>query len=345
MSHYRRSGVDIPTKERAVLKLAERICPTWAARNVLLDLGYFANVVNVNGTGIAMTSDGVGSKVLVAQALNKYDTIGVDCVAMNVNDLLCVGATPISMTDYIAVERLDAEMIDALSLGLVEGARQANIAIIGGEISQIPDVIRGGRIGAGFDVVGTAIGVVDLGRIIIGDHIENNDVVIGIESNGIHSNGLSLARKVLLREGVLDRFFLEQLILPTHIYVQEVLEIIEKVPSIKALIHITGGGLRNLLRVKSMSSYVINNLPEPPEIFQDIQRIGHVPVCEMFNVFNMGIGFCIVADASDADDILSTVESHGKLGYVIGYTVNDGRSRVDISEYDTISDGREFKKK
>ena len=159
-----------------------------------LPIGYFANVVDIGGIGLAMCTDGVGSKAIVAQMMGKYDTIGIDCVAMNVNDLLCVGARPVSMVDYIAVERADAAVLDGIAVGLAEGARQAGISISGGEIAQLRDVVRG------FDLVGTAVGTVPLDRIIVGRDIAPGDRVIGIASSGIHSNGFSLARRVFFEQ-------------------------------------------------------------------------------------------------------------------------------------------------
>src|SRR5437764_11426008 len=240
---YKAAGVDVAEADVGLRRIVERITANWPKSGfgaVQLPIGYFANVVDIGGIGLALCTDGVGSKALVAQMMKKYDTIGIDCVAMNVNDLLCVGARPVSMVDYIAIERAEAAMLDGIAIGLAEGARQAGVSISGGEISQLPDMVRG------FDLVGTAIGTVPLDRIIVGRDLQPGDVVIGIASNGIHSNGFTLARKALFERGGLSvdskiaglgHSLGEELLRPTFIYVPEILEIIERIPSVKALIH------------------------------------------------------------------------------------------------------------
>src|SRR6201988_1493519 len=171
---YKAAGVDTAAAQSGLHKIIERIKQTWPAAGALgavkLDIGYFANVIDVGGIGLAICTDGVGAKTIIAQMTGRYDTIGIDCVAMNVNDVICVGARPISMVDYIAVENADAEMLGAIAIGLAAGAKQAGISISGGEISQLKDVIRG------FDLIGMAIGVVPLDRIIIGPHLVAGDV-------------------------------------------------------------------------------------------------------------------------------------------------------------------------
>jgi phosphoribosylformylglycinamidine cyclo-ligase len=297
---YKEAGVDIAEADAGLRNIVSRITATWPKSGlgaVQLPIGYFANVIDVGGIGLGICTDGVGSKAIVAQLMNKYDTIGIDCVAMNVNDLLCVGARPLSMVDYIAIEQADAAMLDGIAVGLAEGARQAGISISGGEISQLRDVVRG------FDLVGMAVGTVALDRIIVGRDIEPGDRVIGIASNGIHSNGLSLARRAFFDEAgvTVDHVFPElgcplgeELLRPTFIYVPEILEIIERVPSVKALIHITGDGLLNLPRVEAQVGFVIDALPPPPPIFGLIEEHAGVARAEMFEVYNMGIGFCVV---------------------------------------------------
>src|SRR5215472_15862700 len=187
---YKTAGVDIKAAQSGLDKIIDHIKSTWPAPGdlgaVKLDIGYFANVIDVGGIGLAICTDGVGSKSIIAQMMNRYDTIGIDCVAMNVNDAICVGARPISMVDYIAIEKADVEILGAIAIGLTEGAKQAGISISGGEISQLKEVIRG------FDLIGMAVGIVPLDRIIIGRDLVPGDVVIGLESSGIHSNGLTL---------------------------------------------------------------------------------------------------------------------------------------------------------
>ncbi|HUC09367.1 MAG TPA: phosphoribosylformylglycinamidine cyclo-ligase, partial [Stellaceae bacterium] len=299
-NQHKAAGVDIAEADAGLNNIISRIVGTWPKSGfgaVQLPIGYFANVVDVGGIGIAIGTDGVGSKAMIADMMRKYDTIGIDCIAMNVNDLLCVGAKPVSLVDYIAVEQADAVMLDGIAIGLAEGARQSNISITGGEISQLRDVVRG------FDLVGTAIGTVALDRIIIGRDLKPGDVVIGIASSGIHSNGMTLTRRVFFDQvgAKIDTHFPElgctlgeELLRPTLIYVPEILEVLDKIPSVKAMIHITGDGLLNLPRVDAEIGFVLDDLPPPPPLFGLIEKLGGVSRAEMFEVYNMGIGFCLV---------------------------------------------------
>lgn len=325
---YRAAGVDAAGEGAALDRLAARIRRTFEHGGapgrpgaVHLDLGYFANVVEIAPQlGIAVSTDGVGTKLLVAQMLGKYDTVGIDCIAMNVNDILCVGARPLALLDYIAVERADPGMLDAIAAGLERGAAEAAISIPGGELAQVAELIRGARPDAGFDLVGTAVGLVALDRIIVGDGLRDGDVVIGLASSGIHSNGLSLARKALFdaaghapgdRIDELGRSVGLELLEPTRIYVRPILALLAAVHRVRALAHITGDGLLNLLRVKSEVGFEIDALPEPPPIFRLIQAAGEVETAEMYRVFNMGIGFCAVVPADDADRALEALAGAG----------------------------------
>jgi phosphoribosylformylglycinamidine cyclo-ligase len=353
---YQAAGVNTDQEDEALKRLVKHIRPTWPTHGigrVALDIGYFANVLDLGGMGLAITTDGVGTKVMIAQLMNSYNTIGIDCVAMNVNDLLCVGATPISMVDYLAIETLNPDMIEAIAEGLARGAQEANISISGGEMAQLRDIIKGQKEGLGFDLAGMAIGTVALDKIIIGQDIEDNDVVIGIESNGIHSNGLSLARQVLLGKGesALTNVFPdlgcslgEELLKPTHIYVKEVLEILAQNIPVKALIHITSDGFLNLTRVRSNASYVIDKLPSPPAIFSLIRNLGNIEPEEMFSVYNMGIGFCIVVPERAADDVHSIIQAHHKQAHKIGYAKADGQGNVEIPSVGLIGTGKRFHK-
>jgi len=343
---YQASGVNTDEAELGLKNITSRIENTWTRSGigeVKLDIGYFANVVNIGGRGIAITTDGVGSKSIIASMLGKYDTIGIDCVAMNVNDLICVGATPVSMVDYIAVEQVNADILDQISIGLCEGARQSNISISGGETSQLPDIING------FDLSGTAVGYVNLKKILVGKNINEGDIVIGIESNGIHSNGLSLARHALFNKVTIDHKFDElnnslgeELLRPTHIYVKEALSLLKRVKSIKSFAHITSDGLLNLTRVKSNVGFILDNLPIIPAIFSIIQGLGNVEYFEMFSVFNMGIGFCVVVDPSDVNKTIEVIQYFGKRAYEIGYAINDLDKIVTIPKYNLISRGKHF---
>src|SRR5438874_2529299 len=220
---YKETGVDTAGADAGLGRLIARITATWPAAGlgrVLLPIGYFANVIEFDGTGLAMCTDGVGSKTVVAEMLRKYDTIGIDCVAMNVNDMICVGATPVSLVDYIAVEKTDAAMLDAVAEGLCKGAELAQISISGGETAQLKDVVKH------FDLVGMAVGKVELDKVIDGRAVREGDAVLGVKSSGIHSNGLSLARKAFFADhhyGISHKFeelavtLGEELLRPTDI--------------------------------------------------------------------------------------------------------------------------------
>jgi phosphoribosylformylglycinamidine cyclo-ligase len=346
---YTRAGVDTEEADAGIRRLTNRIVDTWPAPHengaVKLDIGYFANVVDIGGQGIAISTDGIGSKAMIATMLGKYDTVGIDCVAMNVNDVICVGATPISMVDYIAIEKVEARILDEISVGLCAGAKLARISISGGETAQLKDMVKG------FDLAGTAIGHVALDRILVGQNIRAGDVLIGVESSGVHSNGLSLARHVFFEKNNyrLSHRFDElgvdlgtELLRPTHIYVQEAMELLAQVPSVKAFVHITGDGFLNLTRVKAEVSFVIDALPQPPPIFSIIQRLGEVDEAEMYFVFNMGIGFCAIVAPADADKALSILSSKGKRAHRIGHAVADPARTVTLVKQRLVGRNKKF---
>lgn len=346
---YKAAGVDTDEAESGLARLTKRIIATWPGAGlgeVKLPIGYFANVVDLGGIGVAICTDGVGSKAMIASAMQKYDTIGIDCVAMNVNDAICVGARPISMVDYIAIDRVDAEVLDQIAIGLCQGAREAGVSISGGEISQLKGIVKG------FDLVGMAVGLVDLNKIIVGEDVRAGDTVIGIESNGIHSNGLTLARRAFFElndyqvSTHLDELGSDvgsELLRPTSIYVKEVLDIIEKVAGVKALTHITSDGLLNLTRVKAPVGYVIDALPPPPAIFPLIQRLGNVAKAEMYEVYNMGIGFCVTVSPPQADRVLAILREHRRRAYKIGYATADPEKRVILEKQGLVGQGKRFR--
>jgi phosphoribosylformylglycinamidine cyclo-ligase len=347
---YKTAGVDTDATQSGLHKIIELVKETWPASGdvgaVKLDIGYFANVIDIGGIGLAISTDGVGSKSIIAQMMRRYDTIGIDCVAMNVNDVLCVGARPISMVDYIGVEESDADMLGAIAIGLSAGAKQAGVSISGGEISPLKDVMRG------FDLVGTAVGLVPLDRIITGRNLVPGDIIIGLESSGIHSNGLTLARYVFFKQGKLsvDHVFPElgislgaELLRPTLIYVPEILDIIQNVPTVRALINITGDGLLNLPRVDSRVGFLIDDLPPVPAIFRLIQSRGSVSSAEMYQVYNMGIGFCVLVAAEDAASTLLILQRHGRRARVIGRIIEDDSKGVYLPQHRLEGHGKEFR--
>lgn len=347
-NQHKAAGVDIAEADAGLNNIVSRIVGTWPKSGfgaVQLPIGYFANVIDIGGTGLAITTDGVGSKAMIAEMMKKYDTIGIDCIAMNVNDLLCVGARPVSLVDYIAVEKADAAMIDGIAIGLAEGARQSNISITGGEISQLRDVVRG------FDLVGTAVGTVALDRVIVGRDLQPGDRVIGIPSSGIHSNGMTLTRRVFFEQtGVeidthvaeLGCALGEELLRPTIIYVPEILDVLNEVSSVKALSHITGDGLLNVPRVAAEIGFVIDDLPAPPPLFGLIEKLGGVSRAEMFEVYNMGIGFCVTVAEGDADKTLAILARHGRKASVIGHAITDPSRSVRLPHEKLIGTGKRF---
>jgi phosphoribosylformylglycinamidine cyclo-ligase len=250
------------------------------------------------------------------------------------------------MVDYIAVENADADMLGAIAVGLAAGAKQAGISISGGEISQLKDVIRG------FDLIGMAVGVVPLDRIITGRDLAPGDIIIGLESNGIHSNGLTLARQAFFERAKLpiDHVFPElgislgeELLRPTLIYVREILDIINEVSSVKALINITGDGLLNLPRVHATVGFEIDNLPPAPAVFRLIQQYGAIGSAEMFEVYNMGVGFCVLVAERGRDAALATLQRHGRRAQVIGRVIEDDSKGVHLPRQKLTGHGKEFR--
>ena len=353
---YADSGVDTQAAASGLARLLRWVSETHQYREGLgepvLPIGFFASVLRLTDRlSLAISTDGVGSKTVVAQLADSYESIGVDCVAVNVNDILCVGAEPLALVDYIACQVPQAEMLEQLGKGLQEGARQARIAIVGGELSQHPDTLTGPRPGYAFDIAGTAVGILDERAPIIGSDIKPGDVVLGLPSNGIHSNGLTLARRVLLGEegkGI-DRYLAEcgrtvgkELLRPTAIYVPEVMALLRGGVAVKGLAHISGDGLLNLTRLNADVSYQITDLPAPPPIFNVIQTEGNVAVAEMFRVFNMGIGFCVVVSSQDVDAALSAIASVGGVAQPIGHVTPGPRRRVIVEQYGLVGEGDGF---
>lgn len=332
---YSASGVDSTKAEDGLARLRTWVEKTFtlnAAARPHLPLGYFANIIQLDGIalGIAISTDGVGTKLLVAELLGKYDTVGIDCVAMNVNDLLCVGATPVSFVDYIAVEELQPAVLEEIGKGLYRGAELARVSIAGGEIAQLKEMVKGVREGCGFDLAGTAIGTVPLDRVIVGQDVQPGDVVIGLASSGIHSNGLTLARRILLSgtkltvESYLEEFgrtIGEELLEPTRIYVSEITAMFAAGLQLRALIHVTGDGFLNLTRTAAPIGYVIHTLPPTPPIFSVLQEVGGISNAEMFQVYNMGIGFCVVVAEPDAERAMQIAAAHGTRAWRLGTTV------------------------
>ncbi len=346
---YKGAGIDTAEADAGLERLVRRIQETWPRQGVgrvLLPIGYFANVIAMtDDVGLALCTDGVGSKTIIADRMRKYDTIGIDCVAMNVNDMICVGAKPLSLVDYIAIAHADAATLEAISIGLRDGARMADISISGGEIAQLKDIVTG------FDLAGMAVGRVDLDKVLCGKAVAEGDIVIGVRSSGVHSNGLSLARKAFFEDHKfsidhrfddLDVTLGEELLCPTDIYVREAMEILQSVKGVKALINITGDGLLNLARVHADVGFEIENLIDPQPIFALIQHYADVPDNEMFETFNMGVGFCYVVDPAGADQTVAILKKHGRHAQRIGHAVADREKIVHVPQRRLVGTHKTF---
>lgn len=333
---YAEAGVDVEAEGRAVAAIVKEVKNTLELRKgrvgeSLTGIGHFAGLIRISrGKALAIAADGVGSKVLVAERLGRYDTLGIDLVAMNANDVICVGAEPLALVDYIAMEKPDPRVTREIARGLARGAELAGIAIAGGELATLPEMVRG------FDIAGVVVGIVDLDKVVTGEAIAPGDVVVGLESSGLHSNGLTLARKLLLEKygpkGVIDGVVVgEELLRPTKIYVREVLELLREV-RVKGMANITGGGLGNLTRITGYG-YYLDALPEPQPIFRLIQREGDVSSYEMYRTFNMGVGYCIVVAPRDAEKVIKICRNHGTRAWVIGRVVEEEGVRIKDMDF------------
>jgi phosphoribosylformylglycinamidine cyclo-ligase len=309
-----------------------------AGAEILTRFGQYASVMKLSDDlAIAFSTDGVGSKTIIASVLDRYDTIGFDCVAMNVNDVICVGARPIAMVDYLGVHTLDPRRTDEILRGLGAAAKEAGIAIPGGELAQLPEVIGSGGDPTAFDLVGTCIGTLHPAKLIVGADIEPGDALIGIDSSGIHSNGLTLARRVLLKDaGLMFGFELapgrtlgDELLKPTEIYVRAVTDLWSDGIETRGLVHVTSDGFANLCRLDAPVGYRIEELPETPQIFELIRNKGAVPDTEMYRVFNMGVGFIVVVPDAASDAAIDRVRRSGYKVRRIG-TVTERAGIVEV---------------
>ena len=320
---YKKVGVDISKIKKSQAAIGQIISSTHNLQKfakIKHGFGHYAGIVEIPGGKLVAThTDGVGTKVLIANMLKKYDTIGIDCIAMNVNDIICIGATPISFVDYIAANKNNQQIFKMVVQGLAKGAKKSKVPIVGGETAIMPDLFSGK--GFAMDLAGTVVGILSKKDIVLGKSIRNGDVIIGIKSSGLHSNGYSLARRVLLSKYKLnDRIkgignLGNALLTPTEIYVKPVLEALSKC-QIHGLAHITGGSFTKLLRLKNIG-FDLTNLPKPPPLMQLIQNCG-VESEEMHKTFNMGIGFCVISPKNNVAKIQSIFKKHKFATYEIG---------------------------
>jgi len=336
---YAQSGVDTAAADRGVAALVEvlrSIDLGRPSRTVPLP-GHFAAVLKVSpGLGLALATDGVGSKLIVAEQTGRYDTVGIDCVAMNVNDVVCVGAEPIALLDYLAVEQAEPEVMRLIAVGLRRGAELAGVEIPGGEVAVLPELIRGHPSPHGFDLTAACVGTVALDAIVTGAECRPGDALIGVPSSGLHSNGYSLARSALGSLSLDDRpaalggaSVADVLLEPTVIYVRAALDLLGSGLRVHGLAHITGGGLLNLTRLNDGIGFEVTDpLPVPP-VFGLIQELGGVSEAEMWEVFNMGCGFCAVVPDPAASAAAALLAAHHPGARRIG-RVTDRAGRVEV---------------
>ena len=313
VSTYSEAGVDIDASKKATEALIAQIKNVGRKGDgeaIKLENG-FAGLVKLGDGALAICTDGVGSKLLLAGELDSIHTVGIDCVAMNVNDLICVGSEPLSFVDYIALDKPDKDLMAKIGMGLAEGCRQANCTLSGGETAILPELVHG------FDIAGTSVGYVKQKDIIDGTQISEGDVLIGLKSSGPHSNGYTLIRKLFDGNAEVGK----QLIEPTRIYVKEIMELIGQI-DVHGIAHITGGGLDNISRINDNYQYVIDNpLPVLP-VFDWLQEKGNIEDKEMYRTFNMGMGMMVIVGEKDAEKALSILGSDAQI---IG-SVRNGKS-------------------
>ena len=310
---YEQSGVNINKEEQAIASLLSSITSTRKGIGKPLG-GHYAGMIEFGEYALVLCTDGVGSKVKIAETLQKYDTVGIDCMAMNVNDALCVGAEPLAFVDYLAIDDPNPEITKEIGKGLQKGAELSNISIIGGETASLPEIVNG------FDLAGTCLAYVKQEKIITGKSISPGDVIIGIASSGIHSNGYTLVRKIIEKNELSyedlfpDGFYPgktigDVLLTPTQIYVKEIIALLQKI-SVHGLAHITGGGLRNLSRLHKDVMFIIEDPLQPQPVFTFLQQYGNVDDKEMYQTFNMGMGFAVIVAEKDQEQTLEILQKH-----------------------------------
>ena len=329
---YASSGVDIKAKDEAAKAIHGLL--SYARTGIgrpLGGAGHFAGMVEFGEHALVLATDGVGTKLEIATAMRKWDTVGIDCVAMNVNDAVCVGAEPLAFVDYLAIDKPDPVLVAELAKGLNEGARQSNMTIVGGETAVLPSIVNG------FDLAGTVLAFARKDRLVTGQSIAPGDVMLGVPSSGIHSNGYTLVRRAMQRAGVKleDRLpeggtVGEALLEPTRIYVKAVLDMLQAVPAgaVHGISHVTGSGLLNVPRLRKDVRYVLDDPLDVPPIFRHVQRWGGVEENEMWRTFNMGMGLCVLAAPEHADAALATLRKHWPGAKRVGRVVEGTGVRV-----------------
>jgi phosphoribosylformylglycinamidine cyclo-ligase len=324
---YADSGVDIEKEEKAIKGILSNIRLQREGLGRPIG-GHYAGMIKFGNYALVLCTDGVGSKVEIASKLKKWDTIGIDCIAMNVNDAICVGSEPLAFVDYLAIDDPKPEITKEIGKGLAKGAEISNISIIGGETASLPDIING------FDLAGTCLAYVKIKDIVTGEKITKGDFIIGLSSSGIHSNGYSLVRKVIKNSNLSynDKFpeeyypnktIGEVLLSPTNIYVKEIVKILKN-HDIHGVSHITGGGLRNIPRLNKNVKFVIDDPFEPQEIFHFIQKYGNIEDKEMYQTFNMGMGLVVIVTEDDLDNSIKILRKYSNSNVKVVGRVEKG---------------------
>jgi len=339
---YKDAGVDIDAGNRFVDMIKPLVKKT-TRPEVLTDIGGFGGLFSLNSSKykrptLVSSTDGVGTKLKLAFMMDKHDTVGIDLVAMCVNDVIVQGAEPLFFLDYLATGKLAPEKAVEIVKGIAEGCQQSNCALLGGETAEMPGMYADGE----YDLAGFTVGVVDNDEIIDGSSITKGDQIIGIASSGLHSNGYSLARKVFLEAmqlklsdtpNDLSQTLGEELLTPTRIYVKSILNLMRDF-TIKGVAHITGGGLlENLPRVlpQKCKAIIDRNSWEKPAIFEILREGGNIPEEEMYRTFNYGIGMVIVVSANEVDDIIGRLAGLGEQAYLIGEIKQAKEPSVELS--------------
>jgi len=342
---YKDAGVDIDTANKFVERIKASI-KTTARKEVVSGIGGFGGLFRLNSAGfknpiLVSSTDGVGTKLRVAQLLDKHDTIGIDLVAMSVNDVIVQGAEPLFFLDYLATGKIELEKSVKIIEGITEGCRQAGCTLLGGETAEMPGFYKPGE----YDLAGFCVGVVESEKLITGSTVSVNDRIIGLASSGLHSNGFSLARKVLLEKGNLsvhdkvsglEKTIGLEMLEPTKIYVKPLLNLFKNF-NIKGLVHITGGGFYdNIPRIipQACRSVIKKGSWDIPPVFNVIKEIGNVEEKEMFRVFNMGIGMMLIVAEKECQNVLEHLEMLGEKAYQIGFIEmkDDKQEQVCFSE-------------
>jgi len=312
MASYSTAGVDI-VKVKGIHSAINDSFFSSLPPFVLPIKGHYAGLFKCGKETLAIHCDGVGSKILVADDVGKFDTVGIDCVAMNVNDVVCVGARPLVMVDYLALAKEDAALVSEIMLGLKKGADEAGCAIIGGETAILPDMIIGGK--KPFDLAATCVGVVE-GDVITGEKMKPGDVLVGLESSGIHSNGYTLARRLLD-----SKKWGNGMLVPTKIYVKPVLRMIKEC-AVHGIAHITGGAFSKLSRIGSYGKvgFVLDSMPKMSGVVAELERVINDDY-EMHRTFNCGIGMCIACPKEDAAGVVKIASEFGIAAMKVGSVV------------------------